>query len=447
MNRQRFEALVGYTRTPHSILFAREFGWFSNEDERILGVLTVDIHDNDFGFVTLGRDANHKFRFIDGENSLSSPDYARQCLYISMKKYASTGESIFPQGDETRGRRSLFDPAVKEESRNPNYVHLIESIGYSPAKEIIAEMVHHYFDVDGNFAEQFQSSGFDARLWELYLFAYFNEERLFIDRSFTAPDYVVSWFNESPTCIEAVTVNLSKSGVLSVTHEPETSEEVRDLLDDFMPIKFGSALYSKLQKRYWELEHAKGKPLVIAIADFHDKNSMTWSSTALFEYLYGVRHKHHYNGEELVVETIPIEQHEYNGKIIPSGFFKLPESENISAVLFSASATISKFNRIGKLAGFGSSDVELLRIGDYHDHDPNASKPIRVSRPVTPESYSESWGEGLSMYHNPNAKLPVDENLFPSIAHHHFKDGQIVSAIPEVHPYSTITMNMVKKGK
>jgi len=447
MNPQRFEALVGYTRTPHSILYAREFGWFSNEDERVLGVLTVDIHDNDFGFVVLGRDKGLRYRFIDGKHSLPNPDNARKELYSSMKKHASTGKSVFPQGDEKEARFELFKPFVEPEKLSPNYVLLNESVGYSPAKEIIAEMVHHYFDVDGNFAEQFQTSGFEARMWELYLFAYFNEEGLFMDRSFSAPDYVVSWFNESPVCIEAVTVNPSKTGVLSVTHKPESAEEIRNLLDDFMPIKFGSALYSKLQKRYWDLEHAKGKPLVIAIADFHDKGSMTWSSTALFEYVYGVRHKHHYNGEELVVETTPIEQHEYNGKVIPSGFFNLPESENISAVLFSASATISKFNRIGKIAGFGCPSVEMIRMGDYHDHNPNASKAISVSRPVTPETYSETWGEGLSMYHNPSAKLPVDEDLFPSIAHHHFKEGQIVSAIPEIHPYSTMTMIVGKTSK
>jgi hypothetical protein len=33
---------------------------------------------------------------------------------------------------------------------------------------------------------------------------------------------------------------------------PEDHGEVMALTDDYLPIKFGSALYSKLQKRYWE---------------------------------------------------------------------------------------------------------------------------------------------------------------------------------------------------
>ncbi|HBZ2097124.1 TPA: hypothetical protein MHM06_14365 [Klebsiella pneumoniae] len=55
---------------------------------------------------------------------------------------------------------------------------------------------------------------------------------------------------------------------------------------------------------------------------------------------------------------------------------------------------------------------------------------------------NETWGEGLSMFHNPNAKHPVPEALFPSIAHHYYDNGQIVSHLPEFHPYSSMTINM-----
>ena len=36
--------------------------------------------------------------------------------------------------------------------------------------------MHYFQDVDGNFVQQFQSTGFDARLWELYLYALFTEQ-------------------------------------------------------------------------------------------------------------------------------------------------------------------------------------------------------------------------------------------------------------------------------
>ena len=55
---------------------------------------------------------------------------------------------------------------------------------------------------------------------------------------------------------------------------------------------------------------------------------------------------------------------------------------------------------------------------------------------------TETWAEGLSMFHNPNAKHPVDPDMFPGIAHHWFLDGQIKSWLPEFHVYNSFTWNM-----
>jgi hypothetical protein len=71
---------------------------------------------------------------------------------------------------------------------NPSFKILSTSSGHSSTRAIIQEMMPHLKDTDGNFVEQFQTSGFDARLWELYLFAYFREERLLVTRPKPAPD-------------------------------------------------------------------------------------------------------------------------------------------------------------------------------------------------------------------------------------------------------------------
>lgn len=39
----------------------------------------------------------------------------------------------------------------------------------------MAAVMRFHEDADGNFIEQFQTTGFDRRLWELYLFATFDE--------------------------------------------------------------------------------------------------------------------------------------------------------------------------------------------------------------------------------------------------------------------------------
>ena len=144
----------------------------------------------------------------------------------------------------------------------------------------------------------------------------------------------------------------------------------------------------------------------------------------------------------MVIEPIRVEKHiKPDGTEIPSGYFFQPDAEHISAVLFSASGTISKFNRLGRQAGFGSPNVKMFRMGTHYDHDQNASMPKIFKYEVTEDS-QETWGEGVSMFHNPNALHPVPEELFPSIAHHRFKNGMIVSSIPEFHPFASQTLNL-----
>jgi hypothetical protein len=220
-------------------------------------------------------------------------------------------------------------------------------------------------------------------------------------------------------------------------------EKIKEELEGAMPIRFGSPLYSKLNKHYWKLPHVQGIPLVFAIADFHDAGSMLWSSTALISYLYGIKNEFYYDADgQLVIVPKPIKSHKTKGKTIPSGYFFQPESDHVSAVMSSANGTISKFNRLGKQAGFGDPNVMMIRRGACHDHDPNASVP-KVFAYEVDDQCNETWAEGLSMYHNPNALHPVPKELFPSVAHHHFCDGLIAAIIPEFFPYFSETLNVI----
>lgn len=227
---------------------------------------------------------------------------------------------------------------------------------------------------------------------------------------------------------------------------PKDREEVRQRLDNEIPIRFGSPLHSKLKKEYWKLHDVAKHPLVIAIADFHAKGSMMWTSTALQEYLYGTRHDFSYDAEgRLIISPLKIETHRLGKKEIPSGFFFQPDAEHISAVLFSNSGTISKFTRMGKLAGFGDPDVKIVRSGLQYTHDPNAALPTPFMLQVEPGKCQETWGEGLSVFHNPRALRPLPEILFPSVAHHKFDAGQIRSHIPEFHPFTSVTQIFIPK--
>ena len=51
-------------------------------------------------------------------------------------------------------------------------------------------MMRWYDDADGNLVEQFQTTGFDARMWELYLFAVLTEANVVVARPHAAPDFL-----------------------------------------------------------------------------------------------------------------------------------------------------------------------------------------------------------------------------------------------------------------
>jgi hypothetical protein len=436
ISKARFDALA-FSRRPTTKFFVDEKEWYADQDENVLGVVTWDKLDHDWGYVVLGRDERSLFCAIEVDVSLPDLEMARRNLHLRLSFYSVTGEKIFPQGEETKRKKfEIFRLTVPERKLNSNFRMLWEGKGYSPAKEIIAEIAYSFEDPDGNYIQQFQTAGYDARLWELYLYAFLHENDFLIDRQFKAPDYLCSKYDHT-VFIEAVTVNPTQENAPSEI-SPD-AEQDPDQLANYAAIKFGSALYSKLMKRYWQLEHVKDKPLIFAIADFHQHRSMLWTHPYLMEYLYGWKDRLIKTEQGLQRVTESITEHVYHDKRIPSGYFTQPESENVSAVLFSNSGTISKFNRMGKLAGFGDPGVKMIRIGKRYDHGQDKVEPADFTLVVDEQSCTETWSEGVSIFHNPHAKVPVDEHLLPDAAHHYFRDGRLVSFLPEFFPMSSIT--------
>lgn len=431
----RFDALC-YSRQPLAAFIGREVEWWSDSDERVLGVVLLDTTDNDWAWIILGRDEKALFRAIKVDASIQTQKEASELLRKHLEIYALSGQAEFPQHDTDQKKNQLLVPVVEENKLHPNFKILISGEHHSPARAIIREIAYAFVDVDGNYVKDFQTTGFNSRLWELFLFVFLYEQKCFVAREFASPDFCAIKFG-FPIAIEAVTVNPTEG---EDPPFPKTPEEARELCQNYMPIKFGSALYSKLKKRYWNLPHVKGVPFIIAIHDFHGGDSMTWSAPALEDYLYGVRAswKKDNKGTLHITET-PITDHEWKGKRIPSGFFNLPEAENVSAVIFSNSATLAKFNRMAKLAQFGNKDVMIFRVGSIHNPDPNAVEPLPFKAEVTQEKYSENWSEGVRIFHNPRALMPIPDVLFANCSQHIYEDGHRVAMLPRNFIYASKT--------
>jgi hypothetical protein len=445
--RIRYDALAGYSRSPQTVLSSEELGWFEESDERVLGVVIRDLEDDDFSSVVLARDRLGRFRAVWVDDFKPTPDEARERLGDLLSLWAAKPDEEYWQDDETGASLNLTIPVSPEDRQHPSFRSLVAQEGYSPARELIAAMQFYYEDADGNFVEQFQTAGFDARIWELYLFATLTEMGYALVRQYPTPDFHCVGL-PGEFFVEATTVNPSTNGAIIIEPAPpDDPNEHRLYLQEYMPIKYGSALYSKLQKEYWKLPYVQGHPLVFAIQDFHSLGSMAWTGTPLIEYLFGFRHVWH-NDESgrLVVEARKIDKHNWQGKEIPSGFFHLPGAENISAVLANPHGTITKFNRMGYLAGFGSRRLIMLRAGTCYSHDPNSAEPKRFSARVDEPEYAEHWCEGMSVFYNPNAVHPLTFDYFPGAAHHYFNGERVVSYVPKFHPYGSYTLILMPKS-
>ncbi|MEO6751660.1 MAG: hypothetical protein ABIP85_07765 [Chthoniobacteraceae bacterium] len=442
ITKERFDALCR-VKLPSLDYLVNEVEWFSDDDERVLGIVLLDNTDQDWSWMVLGRDEAGLFRAIDLGVSIATREEAKKLLMVKLLEHSATGESVFPQGDVERDSMDLFKSATSAASLHENYRILASGIHHSSARKMLSEIARAFVDVDGNFLKDFQTTGFNARLWELYLHAFLYEQRFDITREFDRPDFCTVK-GDFPVGIEAVTVNPTAGEKFP---NPENETELKALRENFMPIKFGSALFSKLKKRYWDLPHMRGMPFVLAIHDFCGNDSMTWSAPAIEDYLFGLRAswRKDENGKLHITEN-KITEHRWGNKTIPSGFFNQPGAEHISAVLFSNSATLSKFNRMGKLAGFGSPEVKMIRVGVKHNFDPNATEPIPFRVEVEPGKYSERWTEGVRVFHNSLALLPIPPGVFEQCAHHFLKEGRRVAMLPDGFIHSSRTMVLAPKS-
>jgi len=430
----RFDSLAGYSRTPWLCLLVDEFGWFEEAGEKVLGVLAFDLSDSDFDLFVLGRDAKGCFRAVALESSIPTADEAHARLATKLELYAQKPREGFFQGDETGKPMDFFTPIAKDDEMNSSFRHLISERGLSPARQLMGELMNYFEDPDGNFVKDFQTGGFDARVWELYLYALFSELGYGFDRTHPAPDF----YCQGPRgefFVEATTINPSAK-------PPKLDDTPRlAYFDNYVPRKFGSVLKSKLDKRYWELQHVVGMPLVFAVQDFHAVRSMSWSNTGLVEYLYGIRQVRRTtaDGSSSIVSE-PIEGFVWEGKTIPAGFFSQPDTENVSAVIANPEGTISKFKRMGFLAGFGDRRLHMIRNGLAYC---GSLDPENFVREVNSPEYYETWCEGLSVFHNPRAKHPLSQDAIPGAAHHTSRDGRILCRLPPFHPVGSLTFTLI----
>ncbi len=442
---KRFNILAAYTRRPTAFLLSEELEHLATNGDRVLGVLIRDKIDGDFGGLVIGKDESGQYRCVDPLTFTHLYDSARDELIAGLEKWHLQPDEAFFQGEPKKPFLDVFLPVAASEQLNPAFLQVATTESFTAARRVVERMMPFFQDVDGNFIQQFQTTAFDARVWELYLFAALTELKVVFDRTYSAPDYLCDFFGYQ-FFVEATTVNPTMKNGIVVEPDPTSmdKEALKSYFSDYMPIKWGSALWSKLNKRYWEPPHVAGKPIVLAVQDFHIPHSMSFSSGTLMPYLYGRKFSALYDADgKLVVSDVERTEHTWDGKTIPSGFFKQPNAEHISAVISNPLGTISKFNRMGIGAGFGIDGIQMILTGTMHDHDPNAAVPKQFVLRVIPDKWDEPWCGGLNVFHNPRALHPLNKDIFSEYAQYFEEDGNIHSYLPEFHPYGAQCISIV----
>lgn len=426
----RFNALGLWEKTPEARTSLSEHTPWATDDERVIGTTYMLNKFARFAYVLLTRDQMARYRPFANCGPFLTAREAEAAIRRDLRAI----EDGAPLPNAFSPRRPGVDlfADIGQKNVNKRFAHLRDSRHQSAAREMMCEISRWFNDLDGNFAKDFQTTGYEGRLWELYLFTSFTELGFTFDESQPVPDFRLSKGGQK-LFVEAVTVNPTGGVEFDMNGPPPPPPaDFAQYMEHEMPQKFGSPLFTKTKKAYWNQPDVKGEPFAIAIMDFHAPASMTWSHTALSFYLYGV-------GVELRKDDPDYKSgnekklgdHIVGEKLVPTNFFAQPGNENVSAVLFSNAATVAKFNRMGVLAGFGDQAVKLTRIGGLYDHTPGSRDPIEFKIDVEDPGYNETWADEIEIYHNPNALVPLDPDLFPGQTHFFLKDDELVWIGPE----------------
>lgn len=343
----------------------------------------------------------------------------------------------------------LFADFGKRDSElHPQFKSLRDLPGYAPARNLIRELQTNFSDPDGNFVEQFQTFGFDARTFEFFLSVMLEDVGHEVDRSHDRPDFFISK-DGLTAAVEAVTANPPPNGAIQPYFNLPKGVSVLDAiehLEQTIPVRLGSPLYSKLKKKYWTLPQMQGKPLILAIQDFHTAGALLSTSTGLGRYLYGQGQEWWHDEQgNLIIEGHALTEHKLGTKKIPSGYFNQPDAENISAVLFCNTGTIAKFNRMGQQDKHFDERVRMIRWGTCYRHDPNAALPSGFVYEVgNPEEGMETWTEGTVLFPNPNALHPLPSEWFGAALEDKLIGEERVCTFAEPFlPYASLTQIFV----
>lgn len=336
---------------------------------------------------------------------------------------------------------------LTEKELHPYFKSLNTEASYLPAKELLKIISESYDDIDGNFVKAFQTEAFDQRFFELYIYCLLKEELFNLNREYKYPDFVIEDENGKVKFgLEVTSINSKKSvDQISTSINPfDINIDINDKIQRWarlLDTKLNHTIkINGIEKHYWELEHIRNKPFILAVNDFQGFLQMTWSFEILLSYCYGLDTSYNTNG------LLPVEVQENLRKVLKKNidlrFFSQPGAEYISAIIVNPSATLSKFNRMGKEMGYGKKNIDIYCSKTFYDIENNTKVVYQEYLDETVE-ISEKFTDGLIVLKNPNAIYPIYDELFPESLQFNEENGHLnVFSFKKLSLYNCVQNNL-----
>lgn len=304
----------------------------------------------------------------------------------------------------------LRTPLVTQNKLHPNFRALISPGIFDEEWDTLHKWAEGFVDRDGKFVREFQTT-FNSSFWEVYLHAAFRELGFVADYSFNRPDFILESSAGKPVVAEAVIASHADG------YCPEWRRSVDQMINadpeetvHIATIRLANAIWSKYKKLkdgYAQLDHVKGKPFVICAAPFEQPTFFIQNDHALRRVLYGFDQPLWIpapDGKRIPIgrSSLP-EIIKDNGASIPLGFFASATMPEVSAVIFSNTATITKVRALTKN---GKMNV-ILKAARFNE---SGTEPHFISKP-RPE-FEETLLDGLHVCVNPFANHPLELEPF-----------------------------------
>ncbi|OYY43520.1 MAG: hypothetical protein B7Y56_11750 [Gallionellales bacterium 35-53-114] len=311
----------------------------------------------------------------------------------------------------------LFALHVEEQKLHPQFRSLRDSNYYHEARLHINTLYQRMGTPSKTFISHFQADGFHSHLFEIACFAYLESAALKPKRKHSSPDFLAT-HNGFNLAFEATTANPVKqaSDISLLQMEELSQQEIVEKENVEFPRRMGKILKKKLGLNYDKLP----QPLILMIAPFFEPGSVYYIDESLLNCLYGINN-------------------------VTPGFFHLEKAKSVSAIMYCNAFTVPRFFRLATTID-DSAKIIATREGLYYAPQSDGGIEIReykflVDKPSSPK---ESWAEGVTVFHNPNALHPIPTTLLPCTSYFSVNDGFLTREVHGFHPLTSL-MKMYPK--